>query len=82
MRQLQLSSVYPDTTEIDWPMNLMKHKFFALLVAFALFLFAPLNAFAIDYKVEIILFEHVNGGADIRSGLLKTISPYSTAAMK
>jgi len=50
-------------------MNLMKHKIFALLVAFALFLFAPLNAFAIDYKVEIILFEHVNGGADIRSGL-------------
>lgn len=50
-------------------MTLMKSRCSAPFIAFALFLFMPLQALAIDYKVEIILFEHVNGGADIRSGL-------------
>ncbi len=47
----------------------MKRTKSAGFIVLALCLFAPLKAFAIDYKVEIILFEHVNGGADIRTGL-------------
>ena len=39
------------------------------MIVFGLFALAPVQAFAIDYKVEIILFEHVNGGSDIRTGL-------------
>lgn len=50
-------------------MTLMKNKVSSLFIVFALCVFAPLQAFAIDYKVEIILFEHVNGGGDIRTGL-------------
>lgn len=56
-------------TVTGFSMILMKRKLSAALLVLALSLLAPLNAFAIDYKVEIILFEHVNGGADIRTGL-------------
>ena len=47
----------------------IKRSVFAGLLAVALSILTPINAFAIDYRVEIILFEHVNGGSDIQAGL-------------
>ncbi len=41
----------------------------AIALALAFCVLTPLNAWAKDYKVEIILFEHVNGGSDIQAGL-------------
>lgn len=54
---------------VSLPMTLIKHSVYAGLLMLALSVLTPSAALAIDYKVEIILFEHVNGGADIRSGL-------------
>jgi len=50
-------------------MTLIKRSVFAGLFALALSLLAPISAYAIDYTVEIILFEHVDGGSDIQAGL-------------
>jgi len=50
-------------------MTLIKRSVFAGLLALALSLLAPISAYAIDYTVEIILFEHVDGGSDIQAGL-------------
>jgi len=47
------------------PMTVLRHSLFAL----ALCLMIPASAFAKDYKVEIIMFEHVKGGSDIQAGL-------------
>lgn len=63
MRQL------PFHETVSLPMTSIKRSVFAGLLTLALSLFTPISAFAIDYKVEIILFEHIDGGSDIRAGL-------------
>ena len=50
-------------------MTLMKRCLSAALLAITSSLLTPISAFAIDYRVEIILFEHINGGSDIQAGL-------------
>jgi hypothetical protein len=50
-------------------MTTTKRTWALAFVLLSAWLLAPAQAQAIDYKIEIVLFEHVNGSSDIKAGL-------------